>query len=160
MQTVEQKEDVLRPDGEQVPDPAQARRAIAEVARRGQYGMTLTEILIVIAILGMLTAAITFGVMKFFRGGQESTAKQHLSTLQTALKNYAAAHGGKYPDDLSGMVEKKYLKKRQLKDPWGHLVRYTKPEGTGDPKVCSNGPDGQPDTDDDLCDPPKDEDGE
>ncbi|MCA9522032.1 MAG: type II secretion system protein GspG [Myxococcales bacterium] len=114
--------------------------------------MTLVEILIVIAILAVLSVAIGFGVMKFLASGKEKACKLQLDNLRSAIRTWAADNSGEFPEDLNSLTTGKMpvLTKKKLKDPWGSVIRYTKVSG-GEPVLCSNGPDKQEGTDDDIC---------
>ncbi len=141
-------------------------------------GFTLIEILLVIVIILLLAGALVVFVLPQQEGAEKNTTKLKLSQVATALDTYRL-NVGRYPTEQEGGLDalmKKptfenprlgekwqgpYLKPGiQLDDPWGHKLRYepvdrtTVAEGdakTGPPyKLYSVGPDGQPDTDDDI----------
>ena len=138
-------------------------------------GFTLIEILLVIVIILLLAGALVVFVLPQQEGAEKNTTKLKLSQIATALDTYRL-NIGRYPTEQEGgldaLVKKPtfenprlaekwqgpYLQPGiQLDDPWGHKLRYelvdrtTEPQKTGPPyKLYSVGPDGQPDTDDDI----------
>ena len=104
----------------------------------GQRGMTLIEIMIVIAIIGGLLAVL--GTMAFDRlkKARVDTAKIQMKTIGTALENYNLACNSFPSTDqgLAALITKPasdscpnwgpgaYIKKSQTKDPWGKEFIY------------------------------------
>jgi len=133
-----------------------ARRRLAR-----QRGMTLLEIMIVIAILGLLASVIVVAVMNQFDNAKIGTAKLKLSELEKALQLYSV-QVGEYPSQSEGLRSllsppdgsKPFLKEKNVpKDPWGAEYLYFNParNGGANPyEVVSKGPDGQEGTEDDI----------
>lgn len=125
---------------------AEARKKTwAEVATKSQRGMTLLEIMVVIAIIGLLGTAVTFGVMGFLERGKVKTAREQLKTIGNVLDMYYT-DTDEYPDSLEELTRgsRPMLKKSQLKDPWGRLINYQKGGGEGQPYVLYiTSPDGE-----------------
>ena len=145
--------------------------------RAGQAaGFTLIEILLVIVIILLLAGALVVFVLPQQEGAEKNTTRLMLNGVGTALDTYRL-NIGHYPTEQEGGLEallKKptfeneklgdkwqgpYLKPgTQLDDPWGHKIRYemadrstsTEQKGGLPYKLSSTGPDGQPDTDDDI----------
>jgi general secretion pathway protein G len=144
--------------------------------RARRSGFTLIEILLVIVIILMLAAALVVFVLPQQKGAEKNTTRLMLQQVATALDTYRL-NLGHYPSEQEGGIDallKKpsfenermgekwqgpYLKPgTQLDDPWGHKIRYeladkaAEGEKTGGLpyKLFSVGPDGQPDTDDDI----------
>lgn len=72
-------------------------------------GYTLLELMIVVAIAGIL---ITLAVPTFQQSAikaREATLKQNLFTIRAVLDQYYADNGA-YPQSLSSMVEAEYLR--------------------------------------------------
>jgi general secretion pathway protein G len=152
--------------------------ALRRSPRRGAVGFTLIEILLVIVILLMLAGALVVFVLPQQKGAEKNTTRIMLQQVANALDTYRM-NLGHYPTEQEGgldallkkptfesesMGEKwlgPYLKPgTTLEDPWGHKIHYelndtasgTDTEKTGGLpyKLFSLGPDGQPDTDDDI----------
>jgi general secretion pathway protein G len=153
---------------------AVARRGKNPTHRHAR-GFTLIEILLVIVIILMLAGALVVYVLPQQKGAEKNTTKLLLIQVQQALDNYRL-NIGSYPTEEQGglgallikptfenekLGEKwqgPYLKPGTvLEDAWGNKIRYelidkslqTDP-GTPDYKLYSVGPDGLPDTDDDI----------
>ena len=117
--------------------------------RRRARGMTLIEIIVVVAIIGLLMAAVGVAVVPILEGAKVDRAKQDIMTIKNALKTYYVKKGG-YPDTGAGLklvVDAQILEKMPV-DPWNQEYVYLK-EGS-DVVVRSNGKDGQPGTEDDI----------
>lgn len=70
--------------------------------RAASYGLTLVEILIVVAVLGILAALIIPEYQNYTQRAKESAAKENLHILRIAIERYAATHNGiapGYPSD-------------------------------------------------------------
>ncbi len=143
---------------------------------RHAAGFTLIEILLVIVIILMLAGAMVVFVLPQQKGAEKNTTKLMLAQVATALDTYRL-NLGHYPNEQEGgldaltkkptfenerMGEKwqgPYLKPgTSLDDPWGQKLRYELIAAGGDAestsalpyKLFSVGPDGQPDSDDDI----------
>ena len=142
-------------------------------------GFTLIEILLVIVVILMLAAAMVVFVLPQQKGAEKNTTKLMLAQVATALDTYRL-NLGHYPTEQEGGLDaltKKptfenerqgekwqgpYIKPgTSLDDPWGFKLRYEAVAAGGDGaeagnasalpyKLFSVGPDGQPDTDDDI----------
>ena len=130
------------------------RRSVRRAARRG---MTLIEIFVVVAILGMLATAVTVAVLDQFEDAKNERARMDLAAITQGLSAYYIKMG-KYPttgDGLSSLVNppKGAPQLRELpKDPWDNEYNYAQP-GTRNARgfdLWSSGRDGQSGTDDDV----------
>jgi prepilin-type N-terminal cleavage/methylation domain-containing protein len=65
--------------------------------RDAKYAFTLAEILIVVAILGILAAVTLPTVQGYIQQAKESAAKDNLRILRNAIGIYAAQHNGVAP---------------------------------------------------------------
>jgi len=110
-------------------------------------GMTLVEIMVVIAIIGSLTAVLAVGLMNNLQGGYQSTTVLQIGTIEQNLQLYAAKHKGKYPTTSEGLDRaKKYFKDSQVPtDAWGNEFLYFSPGTNGDHdyEIMSLGRDGK-----------------
>jgi general secretion pathway protein G len=148
--------------------------------RSAAAGFTLIEILLVIVIILMLAAALVVFVLPQQKGAEKNTTRLLLQQVANALDTYRLNMGHYPSEQEGGLdaLSKKpnfenermgekwqgpYIKPgTTLEDPWGNKIRYelndtTSSKGSdadkngGLPyKLFSVGPDGQPDTDDDI----------
>jgi prepilin-type N-terminal cleavage/methylation domain-containing protein len=70
--------------------------------RRNDSGFTLTELLIVIVILGVLTGIVVFAVGGFTNRGEVSACRTAMKTTETALEAYKAQNSGAAPAGALG----------------------------------------------------------
>ena len=83
---------------------------------RAKHGFTIIELMIVMTVVGILASIAVpnyrWGLIK----AREAVLRENLYTFRTTIDQYYADQG-KFPDSLSEMVDKKYL--RELpKDPF------------------------------------------
>ena len=132
---------------------APTRSVLGSGVARNMRGMTLIEIMVVIAIISMMAAAIGVGVMNYLARAKEDLAKAQLRTIANALDIYSVEED--YPDNLAALTQGRnpLLKERQMKDPWRQDIIYNYPasktDGTYD--LCSKGQDRKEGTEDDVC---------
>lgn len=95
-------------------------------------GFTLIEILVVMAIIGMLAVMVAPNVFRQQAGAQRDAAMSQISALEAALDAYRLDVGS-YPDSLEGLVENiddraswngPYLRRDLPLDPWGNSYVY------------------------------------
>ena len=126
--------------------------------RRGRgkpNGYTLVELLVVLAILGLLVALAAPRVIKYLGSAKSDTAKIQIEKLAGVLDLYRLELG-RYPTDeegLAALVEKPaqadgwngpYLKNRDsLTDPWGKPYVYKSPGDHGEYDLYTLGADGK-----------------
>ena len=143
--------------------PAPIRRTqrdayFAAQRRSKDAGFTLIEIMVVIAIIGILATLIVPKIMGRPDEARVVAAKQDVGTIVQALKLYRLDIG-RYPttdQGLKALVEKPtsepvpqnwkmggYLDSLP-KDPWGNLYQYANPGTNGEIDVYSFGSDGKP----------------
>lgn len=113
-------------------------------------GFTLVELLVVLAILGLLAGLVGPQVMKFLGSSKTKTANLQIEDLVATLDLYRLELGH-YPTDLKALVEKPnnapnwngpYLKKSDVpKDPWGFDYQYRYPGENGSVDLWSLGAD-------------------
>ncbi|PLZ01869.1 type II secretion system protein GspG [Burkholderia sp. WAC0059] len=124
--------------------------------RRGR-GFTLIEVMVVIAIIGILAALIVPKIMSRPDQARVVAARQDIGTLMQALSLYRLDNG-RYPTQdqgLPALVQKPtvdpvpgnwksggYLDRVPM-DPWGNPYQYLNPGAHGDIDVFSFGADGK-----------------
>ncbi len=115
-------------------------------------GMTLIEIMVVIAIIGILSTAIGVGVVNFMQKAKVDSAKAQLRTVANGIDLYAAEND--FPTDLREVLEKKLVQEKQLQDPWKQDLIYNYPASRNSDNqydLCSKGPDKVEGSEDDIC---------
>jgi general secretion pathway protein G len=136
-------------------------RAVDAAARmKGNGGFTLIELMIVIAIIGILSIIVVPRFMDIPQKARVEAAKQQIAAFGLALDRYNLDNGV-YPtteQGLAALIEKPssepapmnyneggYLKKKELpKDPWGRDYIYRSPGDQGnDYEIMSLGADGR-----------------
>ena len=124
-----------------------------KVAARTTRGMTLIEIMVVIAIMGIVATAIGIGVVGYLNKAKISACKSQITNVANAVQMHAM--DGDYPSSLTVLTEgvNAPLKPKQLKDPWNQDFVYNYPSQKGGKEfdLCSKGPDKREGTDDDIC---------
>ena len=124
--------------------------------KQRQRAFTLIEVLVVVAILGILAAIIVPRIMDRPDEAKRVAAKADIATLVSQLKIYRLDNGN-YPTTEQGLVAlvqkpstnpvpqnwKPYLD-RLPKDPWQGDYQYLYPGVKGEIDVFSLGADGEP----------------
>jgi general secretion pathway protein G len=119
------------------------RVVVARRARSPRAGFTLLEILVVIAILGLLTAAVGVAVVPLFIRAKIDTTRNNITDIKTSLQTYFLRKG-KYPDTGAGLrqlVDAQIIDKVPH-DGWDHEYVYVLEAEK--PVITSYGADGVP----------------
>ncbi len=126
------------------------RSLLARAASR--KGMSLVEIMVVIAIIGVLMTVIAVNVLGYLDDANVSTTKIQMSKIGEALVVYASKHKGNFPGTSDGLdAAKKYFANNEPPtDAWGHAYQYFSPGTHGDHpyELISLGKDGKEGGDD------------
>lgn len=131
-------------------------------------GFTIIEVMVVLAIIAILLGLVAWNVVGKTDDAKVTAAKMELDRLQTALDDFKLTIG-RYPSDEEGLEVlwsndalssedeaeedkwQKFLKKPSPNDVWGNPWEYTVESEHDDPyDLWSVGPDGEPDTEDDI----------
>lgn len=122
--------------------------------RDGEAGFTLLELLVVLAILGMIALFAVPQAVKFLSGAKSDAAQIQVNNLSSILELYRV-ETGRYPasnEGLAALLDKPadakgwngpYVKKAEmLADPWGRPYQYRFPGNHGAFDLWSLGADG------------------
>ena len=136
-------------------------RRAAKSARRA---FTIIEVLLAIALISLLAFIVVGNLDTLMTGGQTKIAKSMvedsvatpLMSFNLSVGRYPTTEEGlnalvNAPDALSERWKGPYARSLPL-DPWGNAYQYRCPSTKSKVgyDVWSNGPDGQPDTEDDI----------
>lgn len=128
---------------------------LARAQARAQRGMTLLEIMIVLAILALVMGLLVGPkVMKMFAQSKVDTTKIKLKKYAyEAYPSWSAAHPDKAcPDKIADLNE--YMNGNDSNDSWGRPIKMmcgaSLPAGAKGVALLSLGEDGKEGTDDDL----------
>lgn len=128
-------------------------RSVAFLARR-QAGFTMTELLIVLVIIGLLAALVGPTLFQRLSPAKQSAARAQMENFMTALDQYFIDNG-QFPTPHQGLSALRakpdgaakwngpYLKKDIPVDPWGNAYIYRSPGRNGGYEILSYGADGK-----------------
>ncbi|GGE42841.1 type II secretion system protein GspG [Marinicauda pacifica] len=126
--------------------------------RKSERGVTLTEMMVVIVIIGLLSTIVVVNVLPLLGGAREDKVRADLATLEGSLTTFYATYG-RYPSTDEGLealvnppeddrVSARYAEEgfiqRLPDDPWGNAYQYLSPGEHGRFDVYSLGADGRP----------------
>jgi general secretion pathway protein G len=116
-----------------------------------ERGYTLMELLVVLAILGLLTAIATPFVLHYLETAKVKTARIDIDAIGQNLQAFKI-DVGRFPttqEGLNALVKAPpgvedwngpYVKKLNFNDPWGRPYKYQSPGQHGDYDLYSYGP--------------------
>jgi general secretion pathway protein G len=114
--------------------------------RRRRAGLTLIEIMVVIAILGVLMTVLGGAMLGTLDSANVDATRLTMSKIDQALQIYAARHGGRYPTGSEGLeVAARFMADGKVPtDAWGNPFLYISPavSGAAPYEVISLGKDG------------------
>ena len=108
-------------------------------------GFTLIEIMIVVAIIGILSAIVGPQLFNNINKADVTAAKNQIKNFEVALQSYNLENKS-YPspdEGLEALVQGGYIKKIP-NDPWKNKYVYLSPGNCGDYEIISYGKDGKP----------------
>lgn len=115
-----------------------------------EAGFTLVELLVVLAILGLLTTVVVINVLPMQSRAQVQKAKADIALLEQGLEFYRLENG-RYPTTEEGLTALTRpgatgsIVRKLPDDPWGRPYRYQAPGGDNQPYVITSfGADGEP----------------
>lgn len=136
--------------------------------RRKATGFTLVEVLLVLAILGVLMGMVVPRLMGRQKQANVDATRLSIKGVEQALKLYALDHAGEYPRSASGLNallqppqansmawRGPYLDTQPV-DAWGNPFHFVSPGqlNPGGVDIVSPGADGTLHTDDDITNQP------
>jgi len=92
---------------------------VKKIVTPNNHGFTLLEVLMVVAILGILSAIGIAAYKGYIEATKVAAAKMQIRELSIALNDYALDYGA-YPDSLAEIGNANLL------DPWGNPYQYLK----------------------------------
>ena len=120
--------------------------------RVGSGGFSLLEIMIVLALIGMIGAGVAVVVNKSFQNAKLKIARERIKEISQGVTTYMIDNNSNCPKSLEDLVAQKYVSKASSKDPWGKDFTLRCP-GQQDPDgadIASSGPDRADGTQDDI----------
>jgi general secretion pathway protein G len=130
---------------------AQGVRAARGTGRHAERGMTMLEIMIVLAIIGLVMSVVGVGVFANWKKAQLKVARVAVNEIAQKTIQYMTDNNNDCPKTIDDLVAQKYIPKKQ-KDPWNrdYILRCPGTINTDGIDVVSVGPDGQEGTADDV----------
>lgn len=121
-------------------------------ARAGQRGFTLLEIMIVLAIMGLIVTGVSIKVFAQLKKAKVQTAKIGVKKIIDASGRFMAGPGSGCPKGIDELIAQGELSKNDGKDPWGTAYVFKCPgtQDTDGVDVTSWGPDKADGTADDI----------
>lgn len=116
---------------------------------RLERGVTLVEVLIVVAIIAMVAAGATVFALPQYQKAQIKSAETSARTVRAAVQNWQATSNETSCPTISQLVQEKQLDSASnTQDPWGQPFQLTCSED--EVYVLSTGPDKKKGTKDDI----------
>ena len=131
---------------------ARGRRPAAGLVRAVERGFTLLEIMIVLAIMGLIVTGVSIKVFSQLKKAKTQAARIGVKKIGDAAARFMAGPGAGCPKGIDELIVQGELSKSDAKDPWGAAYVFRCP-GTQDTEgvdVVSWGPDKADGTADDI----------
>jgi len=98
-------------------DPGPARRAMRLPAIALSAGLTLIEVLLAVATLGVLAAVALPNFARYLERGRNTQAAGDIRVIEQALTRFSYENNGRFPESLADIG-------LSLRDPWGRPYQY------------------------------------
>lgn len=120
--------------------------------RTRRNGFTLIEIMVVVIVIGVLSALILPSFLGRAEKARVAAAQQQIRSLETAIVLFQQDYS-RFPEDLDDLVERPSdidesqwtpptVRPKDLEDPWGNAFVYRQPGDNGPYDLLSMGADG------------------
>jgi general secretion pathway protein G len=117
-----------------------------------ERGVTLFEVMIVVAILAMVAGGVAVFALPKFKEAQIKSAETGARVIRQAVQHWQVANSESSCPTISQLMQEKHLDSGQnTKDPWGQA--YSMSCADDDVTVVSMGPDKKKGTKDDISVP-------
>lgn len=117
-------------------------------------GMTLVEIMVVVAMLVSLGAVLAFNVLRAWGPHKVQETELRIGLVEQGLQSHAAVNRGRFPTTTEGLqAVLPYMHSREEgipADAWGNTLVYRSPDGEAVYSLGSMGADGQEGGGDDI----------
>lgn len=130
------------------PHPEAHPEVVRGVAARGTRGMTLIEILVVLAIIGLIMGGVAIMAFNAFDDSKQKAAAKDIANLASSVEMYRLSKN-KCPKSVQDLKAAGVIA-RVTKDPWGNDYNFKCPGEHGTVDISSNGKDGEAGTEDDI----------
>lgn len=119
--------------------------------RAARAAFTLTELMVVIVIIGLLLTVVAPNIFRQLGKTNVTLTKASIRAICDAVDQYAIENAGRFPESIEDLITPDgsgyaYLKEETIPlDPWKNEFQYEPPSGPGGKyRVYSFGSDGQP----------------
>lgn len=120
-----------------------------ETRRRRARGLSLVEVLIVVAIIAMVSGGVAFAAFAAKVEADKKHTKTSAQNLFHVVEAWRTMNSSSECPSLDHLLEANLISEASnVEDPWGE--RYSIACSDARVKVLSSGPDRKPDTDDDI----------
>lgn len=126
----------------------------SRAARLAARGYSLLEILVVLTIIGLLTAGVGFALFQHFTKARIETTKQNALKIRSAAQLYKMNRSGDECPSMKTLIDEQVIDQAgKQTDAWDHpfVIACDERENI---VVTSFGPDGKKGTPDDIIAPP------
>jgi general secretion pathway protein G len=121
-------------------------------SRAIERGVTLVEVLIVVAIIAMVAGGVTVFALPKFREAQEKSAETGARVIRSAIQDWQRVNNEYSCPSMSQLVQERHIDSAaNVEDPWGEPYILTCTED--DIIVMSKGPDKKRGSNDDITVP-------
>ena len=139
-------------NGTTIPGAARLKRWMSRGARAAERGFTLLEIMIVLAIMGLIVTGVSIKVFSQLKKAKTQAARIGVKKIGDAAARFMAGPGAGCPKGIEELIAQGELSKSDAKDPWGaaYVFRCPGTQDTDGVDVVSWGPDKTDGTADDV----------